>query len=299
MNNIKTTFSIKDLENLSGIKAHTIRMWEKRYQVLEPMRTDTNIRLYDANALQKLLNISLLNDYGYKISKISQLSHDNILDLVNETVSDKNAKSHAISAFKMAMMNFDQNLFIATYNDLLSEKTFKEIFITVFLPLLSEIGTLWQTETITPVHEHFISYLIKQKILVNTEKLQANPPTRPNRVFALYLPVNEIHELGLMYLNYELLAAGYKTVFLGESVPISCLSDIKRHFDNVIFVCYATVQPSRSEVNDYIQEVTKEVLDESTSLWMIGKMAEYVETENRSGNICVLNSIYEFIEKIQ
>ena len=109
MNNVKNTFSIKDLENLTGIKAHTIRIWEKRYNVLEPMRTDTNIRLYDLSSLQKLLNITLLNDYGYKISKISKLNPDKIPLLVNEIISEKSAKNHAISSFKMEMMNFDQN----------------------------------------------------------------------------------------------------------------------------------------------------------------------------------------------
>ena len=112
INNVKNVFSIKDLENLSGIKAHTIRIWEKRYNVLQPMRTDTNIRLYDLASLQKLLNITLLHDHGYKISKIAAYSEEKIPSLVREITSSKNAKNHAISAFKMAMMNFDQELFL-------------------------------------------------------------------------------------------------------------------------------------------------------------------------------------------
>ena len=111
MNNVKNVFSIKDLENLSGIKAHTIRIWEKRYNILEPMRTDTNIRLYDLASLQKLLNITLLHDYGYKISKIATYPPDTIPTLVREIVTNKTAKSHALSEFKMAMMHFDQELF--------------------------------------------------------------------------------------------------------------------------------------------------------------------------------------------
>ena len=107
MNNVKNNFSIKDLENLSGIKAHTIRIWEKRYNVLEPMRTDTNIRFYDLSCLQKLLNITLLHEYGYKISKISKMPVEKIPALVKEIISAKSAKNHAISSFKMAMINFD------------------------------------------------------------------------------------------------------------------------------------------------------------------------------------------------
>ena len=159
MNNVKNVFSIKDLENLSGIKAHTIRIWEKRYDVLQPMRTDTNIRTYDLVSLQKLLNITLLHNYGYKISKISEYPPERIPELVRKIVSEKSAKSHAISEFKMAMMNFDQAKFFKTYDDLLSNKSFKEVFYEVFIPLMSEIGLLWQANTITPAHEHFITYL--------------------------------------------------------------------------------------------------------------------------------------------
>ena len=188
MNNVKNVFSIKDLENLSGIKAHTIRIWEKRYNILEPMRTDTNIRYYNLASLQKLLNITLLHNHGYKISKISKYPEHSIPSLVKEIISEKSAKHHAINSFKMAMMNFDQALFFNTYNNLLSEKSFREIFYEVFLPLMNEIGLLWQTDTLTPAHEHFISYLIKQKILINTEKLQTTSPPKTDKVFVLYLP---------------------------------------------------------------------------------------------------------------
>jgi DNA-binding transcriptional MerR regulator len=246
MNSIKNTFSIKDLENLSGIKAHTIRIWEKRYNVLEPMRTDTNIRFYDLGALQKLLNITLLHDYGYKISKISKMPQEKIPQLVRDIVSSKSAKSHAISSFKLAMMNFDQNLFFKTYDALLSEKSFKEVFYEVFIPLMEEIGFLWQSDTISPAHEHFISYLIKLKLLVNTESIQKQEPTKTDKVFVLYLPMNEVHELGVMYLNYEILSSGYKTIYLGESVPTSSLMDLKKYFDNITYVCYMTVEPEKA-----------------------------------------------------
>lgn len=298
MNNIKNTFSIKDMENLSGIKAHTIRIWEKRYNVLEPMRTDTNIRLYDLSALQKLLNIVLLHDYGYKISKISKLSPEKIPLLVNEIISEKSAKDHAISSFKMAMMNFDQTLFFTTYAALLSEKSFKEIFRDVFLPLINEIGLLWQTNTITPAHEHFISYLIKQKLLVNTEKIQIRNPTKENKVFVLYLPHNEIHELGLMYLNYEILLNGYKSIYLGESVPVSSLKDLKNYYDNITYVCYTTVEPNKDEINPYVNEVIKEVLVPSSELWLIGRMTKYIEPRNYSNKISIVSSINELIEKL-
>ena len=294
MNNVKSIFSIKDLENLSGIKAHTIRIWEKRYGVLEPMRTDTNIRLYDLESLQKLLNITLLHNHGYKISKISQFPADKIPQIVRDIVTDKSVKSHAINAFKMAMMNFDQTLFFSTYDNLLSKQTFKEIFYDVYMPLMEELGLLWQTDTISPAHEHFISYLIKQKLLINTEKLQVEQPTKTDKIFVLYLPPNEIHELGLMYLNYEFLLHGYKTIYLGESVPTSSLKDVYKYFENITFVSYVTVEPSKEYINAYIENLKKELLiDSNTNLWLIGKMVDEIDENLLNENISVYQSIKE------
>lgn len=298
MNNIKSVFSIKDLENLSGIKAHTIRIWEKRYNVLEPMRTETNIRMYDLENLQKLLNITLLHNHGYKISKISKLSEGRIPELVNEIISEKSAKHHAISSFKMAMMNFDQSLFFNTYNNLLSEKSFRDVFYDVFIPLIHELGLLWQTNTISPAHEHFITYLIKQKILTNTEVVQSMEPTKSDRVFVLYLPMNEVHELGLMYLNYEILSHGYKTIYLGESVPTESLKDLKKHFDNITYICYTTVEPNKSEINPYIKELQTEIMEDSSKLWLIGRMIEHVDSKLISEKITTFNTIKDLVEFI-
>jgi DNA-binding transcriptional MerR regulator len=127
MNSVKNIFSIKDLENISGIKAHTIRIWEKRYNVFAPLRTESNIRYYDLSNLQKLLNITLLHNHGYKISRISKIPDEKIPEIVREIITTKSVKNHAISAFKMAMINFDQTLFFKTYDELLSEKSFREV----------------------------------------------------------------------------------------------------------------------------------------------------------------------------
>lgn len=298
MNNVKNVFSIKDLENLSGIKAHTIRIWEKRYNVLEPMRTDTNIRLYDLASLQKLLNITLLHDFGYKISKISKYPPETIPALVREIVTNKTAKSHAISEFKIAMMNFDQELFFNTYDWLTKEKSFQEIFYDVFLPLMNEMGMLWQTDTITPSHEHFITFLIKQKLLIQTEQLQIRKPTKTDKVFVLSLPMKEIHELGLMYLNYEILAKGYKTIYLGESVPIDSLKYLKNHFESIVFVSYLTVQPDKDNVNEYITEMKQVLESDTTSLWFIGRMVAHIDPAIVDEKMQVFQSIEALVSSI-
>ena len=296
MNNVKNVFSIKDLENISGIKAHTIRIWEKRYNVLEPMRSDTNIRYYNLVNLQKLLNITLLHDHGYKISRIAKFTEQQIPEAVREIISEKSVKSHAISSFKMAMINFDQSLFIKTYDNLLSEKSFREVFYEVFIPLMNEIGLLWQSDTITPAHEHFISYLIKQKLLINTEKLQILQPTNDEKVFVLYLPSNEIHELGLMYLNYEVLHHGYRSIYLGESIPLDNLKDLKKYFNKVTFISYLTVEPNKDEINPYIKAINDEVLnDTDTELWLLGRMVDFIEPQNISDKTRIFKSISDLV----
>jgi DNA-binding transcriptional MerR regulator len=298
INNVKSVFSIKDLENLSGIKAHTIRIWEKRYNILEPMRTNTNIRTYDLSNLQKLLNVTLLNSYGYKISRIAELNTEKISLLVREIISDKSSNNHALNAFKVSMINFDQALFFNTYNSLLSEKTFREVFFEVIIPLMNEIGLLWQSGTISPAQEHFITFLIKQKLLINTEKVQILEPTRNDKVFVLYLPENEIHELGLMYLNYEILLNGYKTIYLGESVPIDSLKDMKNYFDNIIYISYLTVQPTKDAINDYIKEISTEIIDANSQIWFLGRMTEFIDTKNLPDTISIFHSISDLVQEL-
>ena len=299
MNNVKSKFSIKDLENLSGIKAHTIRIWEKRYNLLEPNRTDTNIRYYSLENLQKLLNVTFLYNKGYKISQISKIGEDKIPSVVRDLASEKSVKGHIINAFKMAMLNFDQALFINTYNDLLKEKSFREIFYEFFIPLLTEMGLLWQTNTITPSHEHFISALIKQKILVNTEKLQFKSPTNSSKTFVLYLPDNEVHELGLMYLNYEILLHGYQTIFLGQSIPVVSLKDLLPLYDNIIFVSFFTVKPVKDTINTYLKEFHDLLLKNSNAqLWILGKMLQEINEEQLPKTIVPFYRIEELVKQL-
>jgi DNA-binding transcriptional MerR regulator len=298
INKVKSIFSIKDLENLSGIKAHTIRIWEKRYNILQPMRTDTNIRLYDLSGLQKLLNISLLHNHGYKISKIASYPEEKIPLLVMEIISDKNANNHAVTALKIAMMKFDQELFSTTYNWLITEKTFKQVFYEVFVPFLDELGLLWQTDTISPAHEHFVTNLIMQKLVFNIEQLQEAKPTKLDKFFVLSLPINEIHELGLMYLYYEILSQGYKVVYLGGNMPLEYLKEVKKHFDSIVFVSYFTVQPERNLVDDYVSQMEAELLGDNTHLLFLGRMAEFIKKENHTDQVIVFNSILELVDSL-
>ncbi|WP_243472409.1 MerR family transcriptional regulator [Winogradskyella sp. MH6] len=292
MNNIKDQFSIKDLENLTGIKAHTIRIWEKRYNLLQPKRTDTNIRYYDLASFQKLLNVSYLNNNGYKISKIATIEKSKIPTLVREIASENNMESHAINAFKLSMLNFDQALFYKTYNALLNEKDFEDIFYDIFIPLLTEIGLLWQTDTITPAHEHFLSSLIRQKILINTEKAQSEQKNISNKTFVLYLPENEIHELGLLFINHQIISKGYKSIFLGLSVPLESLVDLKNYYDELIYVSYFTVKPEKDDIEKYIEDFNQLLIkDSNTKLWILGQMLNALDIEKLPKGVSAFKSI--------
>ena len=253
MNNIKTLFTIKDLENISGVKAHTIRIWEKRYNLLTPGRTQTNIRYYSLDNLRRLLSIVLLNKNQYKISRIAQMSEDQINILARGMSTDFAVNEKAINEFKLAMFNFDRTMFNTTYSELLTQKTFKELVKDVFIPFLNHIGLLWQTDTLSPGHEHFISNLIIQKIQINIEKIQYSIVDEGKK-YVLFLPDGEIHEIGLLYLNYELLSRGFSTVYLGQSLPIKDLHYFLEE-EEVVFVSTNTIRPYIDDLDTYFAEI--------------------------------------------
>lgn len=299
MNNIKSEFTIKDLENFSGIKAHTIRIWEKRYKILEPNRTESNIRYYDINNLQKLLNVSLLNTNGLKISKIAELPESKLNASVRELVAKNGVDTQASNSLKLSMLNFDENLFNVTYNNLIAQSSLRDVFKGVFLPFLNEIGLLWQVNSITPAHEHFITNLIKQKIFINIERLQLSSPTNFDKIFVLYLPMNEIHELGLLYLHFELLLHGYQSIYLGQSVPVANLNDVQKVYNNICFISYLTVEPSRMSVEEYVETVINTVLLETDSqLWLLGRKLTEINQKFSLNNVKMFESIDLLLNKL-
>ena len=279
MSRIKSNFSIKDLENISGIKAHTIRIWEKRYKLLSPDRTDTNIRRYSLPSLQKLLNITLLYNHGFKISKIASLDHEEIPTMVREIALKSNSEQVSINALKLSMVNFDTVLFDATYEEILLQNDFDFVFMNIFMPLMNELGILWQTNAISPSHEHFITNLIKQKIHIQTESLQKRyTPQNNNKIFVLYLPEDEIHEMGILFLNYFILKFGYKTIFLGQSLQTESLETLLSFSAEFCFVTYLTVEPDKEIINQYIDEFYHTILkNNNANLAIMGPQQVYID----------------------
>lgn len=300
MNNIKTTFSIKDLENLSGIKAHTIRIWEKRYALFQPNRSDTNIRNYSLKSLQKILNISYLNKNGYKISKIAKLNNEEIKLVVNEIAKTNRDNDSVINKFKMCMFSFDQALFFSTFDKLTKEYSFREIFYNFFVPFLDDIGLLWQTDTITPAHEHFIVELIKQKLLISIEKASKKvKKENKDRTYVLFLPANEIHELGLLFINYELSERGLHTIYLGQSVPIDSLQYLKDYYSDITFISTFTVKPESDIIDKYLKELTEKILDNTNnSFYVSGRQTNEINTSEVSTKINILKNTEELLNNL-
>lgn len=298
MNNIKTQFSIVDFENLSGIKAHTIRIWEKRYQLFNPVRHGNNERLYGLGDLKKILNISFLQENGWKISKIAELSNAEITVKINELVNEKGKFDEAINAFKLAMMSFDQNLFHQTYQKLIAERNFREIFHEIFIPLLDMIGLLWQTGTISPAHEHFISQLIENKLHINIEKIQ-NQARLQDKTFVLFLPENEIHNLGILYIQYELLLKGNHSIYLGTSIPLEDLKKLQYLYQPIVFITQFTVAPSVENTQLYLQKIKNELLkDNYDECWINGRKAKELENYVSNSRLKIFSNVKELLNNI-
>ncbi|MFD1314732.1 MerR family transcriptional regulator [Namhaeicola litoreus] len=296
---IKTTYSIKDLEHLSGIKAHTIRIWERRYNLFEPNRTDTNIRTYDQKTLQKLLNVVLLLENGYKISKISEIKESDLYSITRELQLKKHSSTYALDTLKLAMLNFDRVLFEQVYNQLLEKHDFREIFVNYFIPFLNEIGMLWVTKTISPAHEHFISNLIKQKLLTNIERVQ-HMPSQQKATWVLFLPLNEIHELGLMYIHFELLLKGYNSIYLGMSTPIENLLDLQSVYDDITFVSYFTVEPTEDKIQNYLAHLNEFILEpRNEKLHILGKNSEFISDKALNTSMIKHKTLKHFLEVIE
>lgn len=296
---IKSKFSIKDLENLSGIKSHTIRIWEKRYDLLEPDRTDTNIRSYNLSSLRKILNVSYLKNAGIKISAIAGLTTSEIETQVRNLAIRNNKNDHAVQELKLAMVNFDQFMFQRVYDSVLKEVGFSGVFYDLFIPFLEELGYLWQSKTINIAHEHFISHLIKQKVLVNLEKVQYQEATNNEKVYILFLPENEMHDLGLLFLNYELLKKGCKTVYLGASMVLEALPFFKKQGITPTYITYITVKPTEKELPSYLKKFNRKVAkNDDIELWILGHLAQKIKPKDLSKNQTVYRGISEVIAKI-
>lgn len=220
-------YSIKDLEKISGIKAHTIRMWERRYKIVKPGRTDTNIRYYSDADLKRLLNISILNQNGIKISHIAGLDDNQIRNRVLDLSLDNRYSNVQIESLMISMLELDEKKFANSLSSSIIKYGFEDTVETILFPFLERIGVLWQAGTINPAQEHFMSNLIRQKLIVSIDnEMQNSTGNGPRIVF--FLPERELHDIGLLFYSLIARKEGAEVIYLGQSVPASDLSLVNK-----------------------------------------------------------------------
>ncbi len=249
-------YSIKDLEQLSGIKAHTLRVWEQRYEIITPKRTPTKIRYYEDADLRLLLNISFLNKNNYKISKIAKMSPEEISETVRK-ISDSNLEyPNQVNALIIAMVNLDEERFEKIISTNTLQFGFENTMMNIVYPFLSQIGIMWQTGSINPAHEHFITSLIRQKLIVAIDG-QISPQNPKAKKYALFLPEGELHELSLLFAAYVIKSRHNRVIYLGQSLPLKDLSLISDVYNPDYVLTIVTSYPSREELDQYLGELQK------------------------------------------
>jgi len=236
------SFTIKDLENLSGIKAHTIRIWEQRYSFLKPNRTGTNIRFYSNDELKKLLNVALLNKFGFKISHIDKMNPEEINDKILSLNQLEALQERIVNTLIQNMVDMDMNAFEDGLDDFITAKGIEKTISQIIFPFLEKIGILWLTNHINPGQEHLVTNIIRQKLIVGIESIRSN--IKINKSVLLFLPETEYHELSLLFMNYMLKNKGVNTIYLGCSIPlkdVEYLANLKK--PDYIYTHLTTVGP--------------------------------------------------------
>ncbi len=238
-------YAIKDLEVLSGVKAHTIRIWEKRYGLLLPNRTETNIRYYNDADLKRIINVSFLVRNGFKISKVAkwdeaQLTGE-VLEITKKTVSEPGYFDRLI----LCMLNFDNIGFYKLTEEIIREKGFEDATVKVFFELFERIGTFWQVGSVFPAQEHYVTGIIRQKLISETDKLGVGKQNGYTILF--FLPEGELHELSLLFYAYLARKHGFNVIYLGQFVPFDDLARVQSH-TKIDYVFTAFINPVYKEV---------------------------------------------------
>ena len=245
-------YSIKDLERLSGVKAHTLRIWEQRYEILNPERTDTNIRYYSNQDLKRLLNVSLLNNNGFKISTIAKLSEEKLLKEVEKYLNRYVNESDQIESLVLSLMDMDETRFETTINNSVIHFGFEKTVEKIIFPFLRHMGNMWQVGIISPAQEHYITNLIRQKLIVGLDKVEPRTINQ-RKTFLFFLPYQEMHEMGLLYTNYLVKAKGHKCLYLGQSVPLEDIVSISRSIVPDYLVSIFTSTMPDMTLNDFLK----------------------------------------------
>lgn len=250
-------YNIKDLEQITGIKAHTIRIWEKRYNLIHPNRTETNFRTYNDEQLKKLLNIAILNRSGLKISKIAELKQEAIAQKVAEYLNTDTNTVQKIDSLLQPLMDLDEVDFIQKVDAFIAESGMETAMTEIVYPFLHKVGSLWLSDSISPAQEHFVSNIIRQKIISETDKFSYLSPDY--KTFLLYLPEHEMHELSLLFSNYLIRKRGHKVIYLGQFVPFADVQRVCKSHPNIDCIVSSFTAPFPDiDIQSYIDSLSKE-----------------------------------------
>lgn len=285
-------YSIKDLEYLSGIKAHTIRIWEKRYQLLDPNRSDTNIRSYSDDDVRRILNVAMLIKNGYKISVVSSYSEEKLKSEVlriNRNITDPEKN---VDQLLFHTVNLDTFGFQELLDKIIMELGFSKTIQQVVFPLFERIGILWQSGSIFTAHEHFVSSLIRNRLIIETGKLVTDESAK---TVLFFLRENEWHEMGLLYFNFLAAEAGLRCVYLGQSLPFNDLANllVSTRFD---YVCTSfTTAIEKPELEQYLANLA--LVFNSNKIIVAGRQITILKPKLPS-NVVVIKNHNEFFKKI-
>lgn len=259
-------FSISELEQLSGIRAHTIRMWEQRYGILCPQRTTTNIRTYCDDDLRRLLNVATLCARGQRISHVARLSNEELHTAVLACYDGPSDYVRQVNELLTAMLALDEYRLNCLLNAAIKQLGFEPAIIYIVYPLLHRVGVLWQTGTVMPAQEHVLIHLVRQKMLAAIEALPPAAPATARR-WVLFLPEGEMHELALLFMNYALRARGHHVLYLGQNLPTTELARVCACYAPYALCTVLTAVPERDRVQEFIDEVAQACPDVVLSLY--------------------------------
>ncbi|MCB2221993.1 MAG: MerR family transcriptional regulator [Bacteroidetes bacterium] len=283
-------YNIKEIEHLSGIKAHTIRIWEKRYKIVEPKRTSTNIRYYDDEDLKKILNVAILNRNGYKISKIATLANEKLNnELINFSQQTNNLEAQ-IGLLITSMVDFDKDVFEKTFSKSILQIGFQDTILKLIYPFFKRIGILWLTGNIDPSQEHFISNIVRQKIIVAIDSLpEQRNFEREN--FILYLPDGQWHEMGLLMCSYLIKKNGFSDIYLGSSLPLESVLNLGNIIDFSHIITTTSVTKSPEEVERDLITLSGRYSDKFI---FVGGLDENMPNKDFPANIHLMNNLDDF-----
>lgn len=253
------SFTIKDLENLSGIKAHTIRIWEQRYQFLKPSRTDTNIRYYSCDELKKILNIALLNKYGFKISHIDKMRDEELREKIMSLTGAEAFQERIVNEMIQAMIDLDMDKLEETIDRYISTKGIERAITQIIFPFLEKIGVLWLTNHINPAQEHLVTNIIRQKLIVGIEQVRSS--LRADKSVLLFLPEGEHHEMGLLFVHYLLKSRGVNVIYLGANVPLNDVEYVVKLKQPDYLFSHLTSVTHKFNFEKFLAAISKKIAD--------------------------------------